>query len=473
MAAAVTAADDAVAATAAAEAAESNKARMFAWLALALSLYWAGVFFLWWTRMKHRQHERPRWRWGAIARRARAELQRRFGAAAAARGRAESPPPPRRRRNHPPPRESRVPEEVRSPALVERAARCGGRRGAANRSPDAPHRSPDTARRRPVDTPRVRARESPARTDDPAHMHDAGAPPRTTAHRVHRDAAESFSRIKWRKAPGPGSAPRSPDAEYARGGRGETERRSVAGELAVDARPGGSRKQQSPGASPPLRRHKSDPPMATSAARARQSAMVAMRPTPSTRVAMHGDFDVRVCLMPGDDNVYLDAFVADLPQRRSLSLPRLPSHGGVSERTQEAGGALRLVYNSPHGVPSARTVEAEAVSRSQSFVSSRSMCPVVPDWNLWFKDVQRANARRVSPKESERSLRGSRPERAQGAGRGRHLGRRGERGQGGPGAASCQPQCVDSSSDIDAAVSDASTIPNRKPRESLAANHAA
>lgn len=181
----------------------------------------------------------------------------------------------------------------------------------------------------------------------------------------------------------------------------------------------------------------------------------------------------RACLpQPGDDNVYLDAFVADLPQRRSLSLPRLPSHGGVSERTQEAGGALRLVYNSPHGVPSARTVEAEAVSRSQSFVSSRSMCPVVPDWNLWFKDVQRANARRVSPKESERSLRGSRPERAQGAGRGRHLGRRGERGQGGPGAASCQPQCVDSS-DIDAAVSDASTIPNRKPRESLAANHAA
>ena len=68
------------------------------------------------------------------------------------------------------------------------------------------------------------------RTDDPAHMHDAAghlpgavakpsapstAPHRTTEHRAHRDAAESFSRIKWRKAPSlpaPSAAPREPDA---------------------------------------------------------------------------------------------------------------------------------------------------------------------------------------------------------------------------------------------------------------------
>jgi len=413
-AAAVTPFADAAAATAAAEAVESTKARMLAWLALALALYWAGALALWWTHMKPRQREKPQWRWRDIARRARAELQRRFAA------RAEPPPPLRRHRSGGPPRESRVPDDVRSPALVKRAATSGGRRDAASRSPDVPRRSPGTARRRPIDTPRVRAHESPARKD---------------------------ARRTQRRQPGP----RSPDADYAPGGRGKTERRSAAWELAVDARPGGSRKQQSLVASP-LRRHS-------------RSAMVAMRPTPSARVAMPGDGDVRVCLMPGDDSVYSDAFVVDLPQRRSLSLPRLPSHGCVPERTQEAGGALRLVYNTPHGVPSARTVEAEALVRSSSFPSARSMCPVVPDWNLWFQDVQRANTRRVSPKASDRSLRGFLPERAQGARQGRHLGRRGERGQGGPGAASCQPQCVDSS-DIDA-VSDASTIPNRRPLESL------
>ena len=78
--------------------------------------------------------------------------------------------------------------------------------------------------------PRIAA--AAPRTDDPAHMHDAAghlpgavakprSPPReprqansTTAHRAHRDAAESFSRIKWRKAPSlpaPSAAPREPD----------------------------------------------------------------------------------------------------------------------------------------------------------------------------------------------------------------------------------------------------------------------
>ena len=240
-AAAVTPFADAAAATAAAEAVESTKARMLAWLALALALYWAGALALWWTHMKPRQREKPQWRWRDIARRARAELQRRFAA------RADPPPPLRRHRSGGPPRESRVPDDVRSPALVKRAATSGGRRDAASRSPDVPRRSPGTARRRPIDTPRVRAHESPARKD---------------------------ARRTQRRQPGP----RSPDADYAPGGRGKTERRSAAWELAVDARPGGSRKQQSLVASP-LRRHS-------------RSAMVAMRPTPSARVAMPGDGDL-------------------------------------------------------------------------------------------------------------------------------------------------------------------------------------